>query len=125
MFSKINNKDMKKGKSQQSSYSKESESKETANMNLYSGNASTTKKSSGVGTDVKSDHGDKKFGFFENFRRQIASLGRKETTRSQGANDHINHADLMDLAADLGCISADEQSFTFKPDESSNNSYNK
>ena len=30
--------------------------------------------------------------------------------------DHINHVDLMDLAADLGCISAaDEQSFTFKP----------
>ena len=78
-------------------------------MHLYSGNASTTKKSSGMETaDVKSDHGDKKFGFFENFRRQIASLGRKETTRSQGANDHINHADLMDLAADLGCISADE-----------------
>ena len=50
-------------------------------MNLFS-NASTTKRSSGVGTDVKSDHGDKKFGFFENFRRQIASLGRKETTRS-------------------------------------------
>ena len=25
----------------------------------------------------------------------------------------------MDLAADLGCISVDEKSFTFKPDEDS------
>ena len=29
--------------------------------------------------------------------------------------DHIDQVDLLDLAADLGCISAEEQSFTFRP----------
>jgi len=32
--------------------------------------------------------------------------------------DHIDKVDLLELAADLGCISAEEQSFTFKPDDS-------
>ena len=29
--------------------------------------------------------------------------------------DHIDQVDLLELADDLGCISAEEQSFTFKP----------
>lgn len=70
--------------------------------------------------DAKSDHGDKKVGFFQNFRDKIVNFGRKkEAARSQGVLDHIDQVDLMDLAADLGCISVDEKSFTFKPDESS------
>ena len=70
---------------------------------------------------AKSDHGDNKaVGFFANFRRHFAKLGRKETTRSQGVIDHIDQVDLMDLAADLGCISAeDEKSFTFKAQSTS------
>ena len=82
----------------------------------------STKKSGTVGTaTAKSDHGEP-VGFFENFRRQIASLGRRETVKSQGVIDHIDQVDLMDLAADLGCISAEEQSFTFKPDNNTSSS---
>ena len=33
----------------------------------------------------------------------------------------MDPTDLLDLAADLGCISAEEQSFTFKPSSTSNN----
>ena len=50
----------------------------------------STGEPSGGGTGAKSDHGDKKkYGFFENFKRQIASFGRKDT-RSQGVLDHID-----------------------------------
>ena len=66
---------------------------------------------------AQSDHSE--LGFFANFRAKLTSLGRKNT-RSQGVIDHIDQVDLMDLAADLGCISAEEQSFTFKPVSSSN-----
>lgn len=60
-------------------------------------------------TTAKSDHGDKKVGFFENFRRRFGNLGKQNTrTRSQGVMDHIDQVDLLDLAADLGCISAEE-----------------
>lgn len=66
---------------------------------------------------AKSDHSDKKVGFFENFRRRFGGLTNQKNTRtrSQGVMDHIDQVDLLDLAADLGCISAEEQSFTFKP----------
>ena len=69
---------------------------------------------------AKSDHGDnsvKKVGFFANFKNKIVNLGRKDT-RSQGVIDHIDQVDLLDLAADMGCISAEEQSFTFRPTSS-------
>ena len=70
------------------------------------GNSSKSIQLASSRADAKSDHGEN-IGFFENFRRQIASLGRKDT-KSQGMMDHIDQVDLMDLAADLGCISAEE-----------------
>ena len=77
-------------------------------------------------TTAKSDHGDKKVGFFENIKRRFGIPGPQDhhQTRSQGVMDHINQVDLLDLAADLGCISAEEQSFTFKPSSSQDQSGN-
>ena len=37
--------------------------------------------------------------------------------------DHIDEVDLLDLAADLGCISAEEQSFTFRPNSPTSNDH--
>ena len=64
------------------------------------------------------DQEEKKLGFFQNFRKLFGQK-QPEAARSQGVLDHIDPVDLMDLAADLGCISVDEKSFTFKPDEDS------
>ena len=97
-------------------------------MNLISttdaGNSLSGTRKSGSGLTAKSDHGDKKVGFFENFRRKFTRAGNEEA-RSQGMIDHIDQVDLLDLAADLGCISASEQSFTFKPETNSNDKPNK
>lgn len=85
----------------------------------------STNKKSGGGTTAKSDHGDKKYGFFENFRRRVAGFGRKDAARSQGVIDHMDAVDLLDLAADLGCISVEEKSFTFKPESNENDGKDK
>ena len=79
-------------------------------------------RSGGAGTATKSDYDESEEpkGFFANFRKQIANFGKKNNTRSQGVIDHIDQVDLMDLAEDLGCISAEDQSFTFKPQSNSN-----
>ena len=69
--------------------------------------STANKKTGSVATAAKSDHGDKKYGLFEKFRRHVASFGRKDV-RSQGVIDHVDPVDLLDLAADLGCISAEE-----------------
>ena len=79
---------------------------------------SANRRSGTTDTGAKSDHGDRKVGFFENVRRKIARLGG-EDTRSHGIIDHLNKEDLLDLAADLGCISSENQSFTFKGENSS------
>ena len=66
--------------------SKSKHSQESSSNLMSTGEPSGASK----GTGAKSDHGDKKkYGFFENFRRQIASFGRKDT-RSQGMMDHID-----------------------------------
>ena len=39
---------------------------------------STTDREDNDHQAAKSDHGDKKFGFFENFRRKVVGLGRKD-----------------------------------------------
>ena len=58
---------------------------------------------------AKSDHGDKNLGFFANFRRRVAGLGGQKDAKSQGVIEHhMDTGDLLDLAADLGCISAEE-----------------
>ena len=119
MFGQTNR--LKKSKSKHSDGSGGSASK-AVTVNLMSNEEhpgadtlSSTNRKSGSGTAAKSDHGDKKYGFFENFRRKVASFGRKDA-QSQGVIDHMDPVDLLDLAADLGCISAEEQSFTFKPE---------
>ena len=115
----------KKSKSKHSDGSGGSASK-AATVNLIStddqGNSLSTNKKSGGGTAAKSAHGNKQYGlgFFENFRRRVASFGRKDASRSQGVIDHIDEIDLLDLAADLGCISVDDKSFTFKPESHEN-----
>lgn len=86
------------------------------------GNSMKRTRSGGAGTTTKSDYDEsaEPKGFFANFRKQIANFGKKTNTKSQGVIDHIDQVNLMDLAEDLGCISAEEQSFTFKPESNSN-----
>ena len=58
---------------------------------------------------AKSDHSDKNLGFFAKFRKTVAGLGGTKDAKSQGVIDHhMDHGELLDLAADLGCISAEE-----------------
>ena len=72
---------LKKSKSKHSDGSGGQTSK-AATVNLIStedrGNSFSTNKKTGSGTAAKSDHGDKKYGFFENFRRRVAGFGRKD-----------------------------------------------
>ena len=115
---------MKKAKSKQSTRTLESGTKTQKAATLISTNEPVTSNSanrrSGTAetSGAKSDHGDRKVGFLENFRRHIARLGRDDT-RSHGHVDHLNKEDLLDMAADLGCISSENQSFTFRGENSS------
>lgn len=58
---------------------KKSKSKQSnGSANLVEENINTFETKVG-GTAAKSDHGDNKVGFFENIKRHIAKLGRKDT----------------------------------------------
>ena len=85
---------IKKCKSKQSmGESRGSISNSGAAANLISttdaGNSLSGTKKSGSGLTAKSDHGDKKVGFFENFRRKF-TRSRNEEARSQGMINHID-----------------------------------
>lgn len=57
--------------------SKSKQSNGSGNLAEEQKNEFETKKAGG--TTAKSDHGDNKVGFFENIKRHIALLGRKDT----------------------------------------------